>query len=340
MNRAGGALLVALAVAACAQTVHPTTAPPPAPGAYGAAPAMKGVALALFPSAGWRDFTAELDDLGAIGATWVSLPVFWRQRDVRANDLAPDEAATIPDDRLREIIRAAHARGLRVLLFPIVDLERLAPGEWRGTLRPDDPAAWWARYEAFILHYAAIAAEERVALLSVGSELGSSEEWRDRWIHLIAGVEKLYPGDLIYSANWDRFEGVRWWERIDYVGVNAYFELTAGDDAGEEALAAAWAGPRERLLALAARVERPLVITEIGYPSRDGGAARPWDYTSVAAIDLEEQRRAYAAFARAWGDRRLGGVFFWNWARPGGPEDGDYTPRGKPAEAVLRAWFQ
>lgn len=335
--------LALLWLCACA---HPpaAVAPPPSPGAYGASPAMKGVALALFGGGGdggWRDFSGDLDEIRASGATWVSLPVFWRQRDVESTELAPHPTATIPDDRLRELIRSAHQRRLAVMIFPIVELERLAPGQWRGTLSPRDIDVWWKSYERFILHYARLAGEEQVALLSVGSELGSTEAWRDRWIHLIAAVEKVYPGDLIYSANWDRFDQVPWWERIDYVGINAYFELTRDHDAAEDALVAAWAGPRERLAAAAARVERPLVITEIGYPSRDGGAARPWDYTSGAAIDLEEQRRAYAAFARAWGgDARLAGVFFWNWSRPGGPGDGDYTPRGKPAEQVLRAWFQ
>jgi len=44
-------------------------------------------------------------------------------------------------------VREAHAAGLRVLLFPIVRLERQAnPDEWRGTLRPRDRAAFFASY--------------------------------------------------------------------------------------------------------------------------------------------------------------------------------------------------
>ena len=36
----------------------------------------------------------------------------------------------------------------------------------------------------------------------------------------------------------------------------------------------------------------------------------------------------------------LAGALFWNWWGPGGPEDRWYTPKGKPAEAVLRRWFR
>ena len=32
--------------------------------------------------------------------------------------------------------------------------------------------------------------------------------------------------------------------------------------------------------------------------------------------------------------------FLWNWFGRGGPDDGGFTPRGKPAEGVLRRWFQ
>ena len=51
-------------------------------------------------------------------------------------------------------------------------------------------------------------------------------------------------------------------------------------------------------------------------------------------------RRHPIPFTRVWsGDERLGGVFFWNWWGEGGPACHDYTPRGKPAEQVLRRWL-
>ena len=296
---------------------------------------VKGVALGLW--GGDADYPALVDEIAALGADHVSLVVAWRQRDVRASELAP---GPLPDDALRVVIRAAHRARLRVLLFPIVDVEHRSDKEWRGTLAPVDIEAWWASYERFILHYAAIAADEHVELYSVGSELCSTEAWRDRWYHLIGRVERLYPGPLVYSANWDHFEPVSFWERVAYVGVTGYFELARAAGASEADMTAAWRAARRRLAAFAAKARKPLLLTEVGYPSREGGAARPWDYTSRAAIDVEEQRRAYAAFVAAWrGEAALAGVVFWDWTRPGGPGDGSYTPRGKPAEKIVRAYF-
>jgi Glycoside Hydrolase Family 113 len=304
----------------------------------------RGVSVGLWPSgatddpARIADATTRLDEIAADGATDVALVVAWRQHDVHAIALAPG-TGTASDEVVRAAIRAARARGLAVLLFPIVELDELGPGTWRGTLAPRDPGAWWSAYEKFITHYAQLAADEDAEALSIGSELGSTEAWRDRWFHLASRIERIYDGALTYSANWDHFAQVSFAARLDWLGVTGYFELTTDHDAGEDALAAAWAAPRDALLAWAAKAGKPLVITEVGWPSVDGGAVHPWDYTGDGAVDLEEQRRAYRAFARAWGGRGLAGVFLWEWSGPGGARDRGYTPRDKPAECVLADWF-
>ena len=89
-----------------------------------------------------------------------------------------------------------------------------------------------------------------------------------------------------------------------------------------------------------ASIKRPILFTELGYPSLDGAARAPWDYTQGTAMDHEEQRRCLTAFTETWIDEpALAGVFFWNWW---GPDDGQntwYTIKGKPGEQVVRRWF-
>jgi glycosyl hydrolase family 113 len=302
-----------------------------------ATPQIRGVALGLYPG---TDAPAALREIAALGATHVALTVFWRQHDVRAVELAAAAGLTFSDDALRATIREARAAGLQVFLLPIIDVEVRGPREWRGVLKPADDRAWWNAYEAFILHYAEIAGAEEIALFAVGSELMSTEVWRDRWYHLIGAVKRKYKGPLLYSANWDHFRPVSFWERLDYVGVTGYNELAGEPGAEEAALAERWRTFQAELVTFAKQVERPLVITEVGYTSQRGTAVHPWDYTVRAAVDLEEQRRCYAAFVAAWqGEPALAGVFFWDWNGAGGPSDPHYTPRGKPAEKVLRSWF-
>ena len=313
--------------------------------ALGGAPARRGIAVPLWS---WKGASAKalteyaesrLGEIAALGATDVSLVVSWVQADVKSSAIAP-AAVTPPDEVVSAAIAAARARGLRVLVFPILMLEKTAAGEWRGTVAPGDVDTWWMAYERFVLHYAAIAAAGGAPSLSIGSELGSTEAWQDRWYHLISGVEKIFPGELTYSANWDHYKQVSFASRLDLLGVTGYFELTKDAGATEAALTDAWKGPRKALVDWARGLAKPLAVTEIGYPSLDGAATRPWDYTRSAKIDLEEQRRAYRAFARAWSGQALAAVYFWEWSAPGGPGDGGYTPRGKPAEQELKAWFR
>ena len=304
-----------------------------------AAPPIKGMALGLYDPEG-KVYPEMLREIRTLGADTVSLVVSWKQHDVRSDLLAPDAQVTLPDDRLRQVIRAAHKQGLKVFLFPIVEVEIRRPLEWRGTIKPNSVETWWSNYQSFILHYATLAAEEKAEIYSVGSELVSTEEWRDKWYALIAAVRKIYRGTLLYSANWDHYEPVTFWERLDMIGVTAYNELTTNPDAAEDELAQAWTGIRAKLATFAHAAGKPLVVTEVGYTSQDGSAVHPWDYTSRAGLDLEEQRRCYAAFVTAWGrEPSLAGVFFWQWWGSGGLKDKNYTPRGKPAERVLRRWY-
>jgi hypothetical protein len=306
-----------------------------------AAPARRGVSLGLW-AAGNDDLSAwaaaRLDEIAGLGATDVALVVSWRQTDVRATELVPGPD-TPADSDVRAIAHAARDRGLAVTVFPIILLDKTGDGEWRGTLAPADVDVWWQAYEAFIAHYAQIATDAAAAALVVGSELGSTETWRDRWYHLLSKVERIYDGALWYSANWDHYDQVSFWKRLDAIGVTGYFELTTDRDASAAALTEAWAAPRDALLAFATKAGLPLILTEVGYPSVDGGAGRPWDYTATGKVDVEEQRRAYRALADAWGGSALAGVFAWEWSADGGERDRGYSPRGKPAACELASWY-
>ncbi|HLU67898.1 MAG TPA: hypothetical protein VKZ63_16550 [Kofleriaceae bacterium] len=268
----------------------------------------------------------------------------WEQEDVHAIRIARSARVSVPDREVLAAVRRARQLGLRVLLFPILTVRRTRPGQWRGALRPREVGAWWLSYERFVLHHAALAARGGAEALLVGSELGFSEGWRDRWYHLLSRVERVYPGDLVYSANWDHYRHVSFLARLDHLGVSAYFPLTGEADASEAELARAWRRHRAELARFARERGISLWLTEVGYQSRDGAAVRPWDHTAPGAVDLEEQRRALAALRGAWEAAPAGepaiGLFIWNWWGDGGPRDRDYTPRGKPAAALLRAWFR
>lgn len=305
------------------------------------APPIRGMALGLFAQEEDYDYQRPLREIAALGATDVAISAVYWQTTVQSADLRAIPGWTASDAALRRAIRAGRAAGLRVMMFPILRIAEPKAGQWRGTIAPQDEDAWWRSYAALMLHLARLAQAEGASGLAIGSELVSRERSRLRWLELIDRVRLTAPAlHLVYSANWDHFREVSFWDAVDVVGVTGYFEIAKRFDASEAEMVAAWAPIRRDLERFSKELGRPIVLTEVGYPSLDGGAMWPWDETRRAEVDHEEQRRAYAAFVQAWGGARfLDGVYFWNWFGEGGPASSDYTPRDKPAARVIASFY-
>ena len=325
-------LLLTLTPRAAAAGRRPVVPPPDA--------FHRGMTLGLFSEEDPEVIGRQLDEMQQLGIDAVSLVVPKVIADVRSLDLRDARWVTPTDAALRTAMQGARRRGMRVMLFPILFVEDLSGGEWRGSLKPADWDAWFGSYGEMILGFARMAEEERVDLLSVGSELLSSEGYEVRWRALIREVRRVYSGKLLYSANWDHFQDIPFLDALDYVGVNAYYHLTDDPRPEVSQLVDGWKPIRDRLLAWARSHRRPLLFTEVGYPSREGAAGDPWDYTADRPVSLEVQRRCYRAFIEAWRDvPELAGVFFYVWWGEGGEQDRDYTPRNKPAAGELQRWF-
>lgn len=330
-----------------ARALGPVVAAVVAGAAPAAAAPVRGVALGLFAEdAGWS-YRPLLEEIAATGADHVELVVAWYQNDAASTEIFEHPRYTAPAPAVAAAVADARALGLAVTLFPIVRLA--APrtsDEWRGTLAPRDRAAWWRSYTARMVGLARLAQQSGAAVLSVGSELSTLDGAADRpaWAALVAAVRRVFSGRLMYSGNWDHFRDVAIYDLVDVVGLCGYFALTLpGAPSTVDDLTRGWRDVRVELDRFARARGRPIVFTELGYRSIRGSAAAPWDEGTPGTVDLDEQRRAYAAFRRVFRDAppsRFGGVYFWNWYGWGGPTSRSYTPRHKPAADELRAFFR
>lgn len=305
---------------------------------------VRGVSLGLFSEDGGWSYGPLLDELAALHATDVALVVPLYQQDVESTAVGYHPRFSPPLYAVQRTIREARARHLRVLLFPIVRLvETHGRNEWRGTLRPRDRAAWMASYGARLLELAQLARLEHADSLSIGSELSTMDVDHGSWAPLVEKVRATFAGQLTYSGNWDHFDAVALYDLVDVAGVCAYFPLTDHDGAPLPTLAtlrASWVAPGARLEALSKKVQRPVVITELGYRSQPNALHEPYDegaHAPVDALALEAQRLGFASYASAFSPRPswLTGEYVWNWYGWGGEGSRSYTPRGKPARAAV-----
>lgn len=308
-----------------------------------APPRQRGIALGLFAEDPGFDYGPLLQEIAQTGASHVSIVVPYYQHNLRSTVIGRHPRFSPPHAVVAQTLRQARQQGLAVMLFPIVRLEyALTNKEWRGSLAPLDPQAWWRSYRTLLLEQATLARDEQVEALCVGSELGTLDGDPTPWVPLIAAVRRVFSGTLVYSANWDRFDKVGLWPLVDRMGLSAYDQLV-GDFEPPPSLPRlihAWREIRARVSRARARGGKPLIITEVGYHSQRGTSAFPWDEAADRPLGLDEQARCYQAFTRVWDQvPYLDGVFFWTWFGYGGPKSREYTPRGKPAAKVLCGWY-
>jgi hypothetical protein len=302
-------------------------------------PKQRGVALGMFAEDVSFSYVPLLREIAALGATHVALIVPIYQTDGRSTDLALHTRFSPTLELVADTIRAAKRERLEVTLFPIIRLARPAPGEWRGTLAPSNRKRWFRAYGDVIGDLAAVAAQTGATRLVIGSELSTLDSDVAAWKPVLERLRGLFPGHLVYSANWDHYRDARLLDLVDEDGVVAYFRLreTPAAPGTDAALESAWRRHKEDILQWHTDRPHPLIFTEVGYRSRAGSTAAPWDETAGGAPDLDEQRRAFAAFHRVWTKiPALEGAYVWNWYGYGGPDSVGYTPRGKPALPEIR----
>jgi hypothetical protein len=311
--------------------------PPPPP-----AERERGVALGLFAEDVSFSYAPLLAEIVALGATHVALVVPLYQTDGSSHEIGLDTRYSPTLDTVAETARAARRDGLEVMIFPILRLSAPRPGEWRGTLAPRDRDAWFRSYGDALGDLAGVAALTGAKRLVVGSELSTLDDDLPHWRPILERLRAVYSGKLVYSANWDHYQKARLFDLCDEEGISAYFNLRDSKAPADDAkLEAGWQRVRHEIEAWRQGRSQPFIFTELGYRSRGGSTAAPWDEGPGGTPDLDEQRRGFAAFRRAWaGAPSLDGVYIWNWYGYGGAGSTGYTPRGKPAETEVRALLE
>jgi len=219
----------------------------------------------------------------------------------------------------------------------------LADGSvYRGTIRPADRGDWFASYTAFIVHYADLASRSQVEELAVGTELAGMSADRAGWLGCDPGGPRRYSGPLVYAANFDEYAGVAFWDAVDLIGIDAYWQLSRAPTTDAGVLQGAWepivrsSRPSPRVAAAASCSPKPVtrpagdrvgtLVVDHQRRARPGGAGR-----RLSGTVGQSHRQSWWA-----------GVFWWAWDIPATDPTTNplgYSPRGKAAEAVLRRWW-
>lgn len=248
---------------------------------------------------------------------------------------------------IEETIRRAKSNGIKVMLKPQIWVGR----EWIGNLTfqtVEDWEKWEKSYEDYILPFAAMADSMGVEMLCIGTELKASIRSRPAyWPKLIAKIRNIYQGKLTYASNWDEYEMVKFWNKLDYIGVDAYFPLSEDPNPDIKKLMKAWDPVLAKLEKTSKMYKRPILFTEYGYLSVDGSGGKTWELeANLSSKNYNPQAQATClnALLECCSKHHFWhGGFLWKWYdNPSQMKRGlekDHSPQGKLAEGVVRKWY-
>jgi hypothetical protein len=293
---------------------------------------------------------AHVDALVGLNADYAAVMPFGFIRELGSPEIIYDtDRQWFGETRAgaRQYIELLHKNGIRVMLKPQIWIWR---GVFTGDLKMESEEDWRRlekSYSEFVLSFAQLAEETGAEMFCIGTELEEFVKARpEYWTRLIGQIRTVYTGKLTYAANWDEYKSTPFWGALDYVGVDAYFPLSEARDPSVVELRENWKRWKNEIREVSEKADRPVLFTEYGYRSMDYTAKKPWLVDrSDQRVNLEAQANAkIALFEEFWDEAWFAGGFVWKWfihhPVSGGPSDNRFTPQNKPAENVIREYYQ
>jgi len=315
----------------------------------------KGICLPAYSKDKYfsNEINKELNHLDKIGAEWIQIQTIIYQDNVNSSFISVDEERTASDESLEYIIKKLHKSGFKVFFEPVVNLEYRKVGDWMGMIKPDDWNKWFQSYEDIILHYSKLAQKNEVEVFSVGVELNSAEKFKEDWQNIISEVRENYKGIVIYAANFDHYKQVPFWGDVDLAAMNFYFSvnprknpferwenITDYHEPTREELIKNWQVHVEDIERFQKEINKPILISEIGYVSKTGCSFKPWSWY-LGEYNTKEQEDCYWALNQVWKDKPyISGIYFFGWPIENeGTDNVMFSPKNNPAEKIIEKWF-
>ena len=293
--------------------------------------------------------SVDLTSVENLGANWVSIVPFSYMCDLKSTTLDCERIKHNVGDEIESVrrnIRFIQLSSKKTMVKPQILLGNHKYVGHINHLKRSDWRAFESSYTEMILAYAKLCEDENVDLFCIGTELTSFVQKRNRyWYSLIKSIRKIYSGKITYAANWDSYNTIPFWSKLDYVGIDAYFPISKKESASLEELKKGWQNYTKKMMELADKTQKKIIFTEYGYRSHKSCAVEPWEHKKKGDLVNEEAQSLalQALYESIWSQNYFSGGFLWHWklnpAFVGGPNDADFTVQNKKAENVVRSRY-
>jgi hypothetical protein len=360
----GGAVFLLLLLAACSVPTRPLWWPQDKPAAPAAGdtvrnpwhPGMRQLGIQVYWTANRSDTSDAIiqakaqriiDYAISLHANSVAVTFPFFTSGLTASSVYADPSVTPSPGHIEVFLTVAAKAHIRVTLRPVLDEKALVTRNvhaWRGSIAPQNRAAWFRSYERLLLPYAAAAQAGHAATFVLGTELDSLEG-ASQWPGLVRSLRSVYTGQLAYDENYDEFAWGTAKPPVQSHDVDAYPEFNLPASASVAALTQSWDA---WLGSHPLSVRRDLTLSEIGIEAVAGSYQDPWAWLGAitAPIDTHVQAAWFQAACNAVSAEQIGGGIYW-WevnfdadpAHPRAFESDRLTFLDRPAQQVIRNCF-
>jgi hypothetical protein len=293
------------------------------------------------------------------GATHIEIMWTWFvDNSVNSTKIYPISGRSPNQQDIISAITFAQSVGLTVALKPHIDCN---DGIWRANIgtKYQTEQQWvdfFSNYSAFMKFTTDVAASTNVNIVNIGTELDGSFVREQNWRAIIAQVRQALPQAVLFvGPNWSwtpvnttksypGYQLVKFWDALDFIGVDAYFPMSSQNDPSVAEVIASWAPIAADMKAFSeANGNKPFLFPEIGYASFQQAGIAPYACCS-GAPDLATQAVLFEGFFEAiYNQPWFAGVFWWAWdagLRKGGSKcSTDFNVMAKPAFDVMTTWY-
>ncbi|MDR5589200.1 glycoside hydrolase family 113 [Christiangramia sediminicola] len=248
-------------------------------------------------------------------------------------------------DGIEHTIALLKQKDLRIMMKPHIWIRN---GEFTGDLNFENENNWRKfenSFREYMLLYAKISEDEHIEIFCIGTELFNFVKSRPEfWDQLITDIRKVFSGKLVYAENWDKVDQVDIWERLDFIGADAYFPISDKVSPNETEIAEGWLKHAKMLQELSEKYDRKVLFTEYGYRSIDFALKEPWNSSrEISKTNHGLQARALKVlYEDIWPQNWFAGGYLWKWHHhesSGGLTNDRFTPQNKPAEQTIGEYY-
>ncbi len=290
----------------------------------------------------------SITEVKNIGANWVCIMPYAfvdeTKGEIKYNH--PKQWWGEKTEGIAKAIFLAKQNGMQVMVKPMLWLKN---GKYTGELAFDQYTKWGTfeeSYHKYLWEFAEIADSLNAEIFCLGTELKSFIQFKPNYFpETITTFKDSFNFKLTYAANWDNYKNITFWNKLNFIGIDAYFPGSTKSLPSVEEAGQAMVRTKYELKDFAEKNQKQILFTEYGFRSCINCAGKPWEHSSCTDINFSCQLNTYTAFfEKLYHEDWCAGGFLWKWYDtesefPASMES-DYSPQGKPTIEVIKQNFK